>query len=236
MEEKFLQEIEQRIGYKFSDRHILVKAFTHSSSVDNRTASNERYEFFGDSVLGMVICQELFEQFEDYLEGDLTKIKSAVVSRRTCALVVEKLDLQQFLKIGRGMAGNRALSGSVAAGLLEAIIAGIYLDGGLEPAKDFILKNFGPFIERAASDQHQDNYKSLLQQHGQQKFNITPFYQLLDEKGPDHNKCFECEAVIGEHHFPSAWGVSKKDAEQKAAYNALVELGVIEEKFEESND
>ena len=92
------------------------------------------------------------------------------------------------------------------------------------------MKNFGPFIERAASDQDQDNYKSLLQQHGQQKFNITPFYQLLDEKGPDHNKCFECEAIIGEHHFPSAWGVSKKDAEQKAAYNALVDLGVIEEK------
>ena len=111
MEEKFLQEIEQRIGYKFSDRHILEKAFTHSSAVDSRTASNERYEFFGDSVLGMVICQEIFEKFTNYLEGDLTKIKSAVVSRKTCALVVEKLDLQQFLKIGRGMAGNKALSG-----------------------------------------------------------------------------------------------------------------------------
>jgi len=229
MDEEVLQQIEQIISYKFSDHNLLRKAFTHSSAVDNRFLSNERLEFLGDSILAVVICQSLFERFQGYLEGDLTKIKSLLVSRRTCARVDKQLGLQKFLKVGKGMVSSRALSGSIAAGLLEAVIAAIYIDGGLENARSFILRTFTPLIDQSDAQQAQGNFKSLLQQYVQQQFNVTPVYELLDEKGPDHDKCFELEAVVSGRHFPSAWGTNKKEAEQKAAFNALVELGVLKD-------
>ena len=227
MDEEILRQIERIIGYNFSDRKFLVKAFTHSSAVDNRLSSNERFEFLGDSILAVVVCQTLFERFDKYLEGDLTKIKSMLVSRRTCARIIKQMDLQKFLKVGKGMANSRALSGSLAAGLLEAIITAIYLDGGFEAAGEFVLRNFATLIEQADAKQSQGNFKSLLQQHAQQNLNTTPSYELLDEKGPDHDKCFESQVIINGHHFPSAWGRNKKEAEQKAAFNALIELGII---------
>ena len=100
----------------------------------------------------------------------------------------------------------------------------------------FIMKVFGSLIDRADAQQAQGNYKSLLQQHAQEQFNVTPVYILLDEKGPDHNKCFELGVVIDNHHFPSAWGTNKKEAEQKAAFNALVELEVLEKSSEDDDD
>lgn len=229
MDEQTIEQIEQVVGYKFSDRALLNKAFTHSSAVDDRYLSNERLEFLGDSVLATVICQTLFKQFENYLEGDLTKIKSTLVSRRTCAKVTKELNLLRFLEIGKGMVSNRALTGSITAALLEAIIGAIYIDGGFEPASDFIKKTFASLINQTDAKQAHGNFKSLLQQYAQQHLNTTPVYELLDEKGPDHDKCFESGAVIANHHFPSAWGINKKEAEQKAAFNALVELGVLEE-------
>jgi len=229
MDEQSLRQIEQTIGYEFSDRDLLRMAFTHSSAVDNRLLSNERQEFLGDAILADVICRTLFERFPNYLEGDLTKIKSMLVSRRTCAKIVKQLDLQKFLKVGKGMDDKRALLGSIAAGLLEAIITAIYIDGGSQAAHSFILRTFASLIDQADAEQSQGNYKSLLQQYAQQHFNVTPVYELLDEKGPDHNKCFESQAVVAGRRFPSAWGTNKKEAEQKAAFNALIELGVIED-------
>ncbi len=228
MEKKDLQQLEQLLGYQFSNKALLVEAFTHSSQTGNRLLSNERLEFLGDSILGLIICQSLFERFPEYLEGDLTKIKSMLVSRRTCAKLGRKLGLVEFLNVGKGMSGSRALTGSLAAGTMEAVIAAIYLDGGFEAAQDFISNVFGDLIAKADAKQHQENFKSLLQHHAQQHLNTTPLYELIDEKGPDHNKCFESEVVIGTRHFKSAWGINKKDAEQKAAYNALVELKVLE--------
>ncbi len=233
MDEEILRQIEQIIDYKFSDKNLLVKAFTHSSAVDDRLLSNERLEFLGDSVLAVVICQALFDNFTDYLEGDLTKIKSKLVSRETCAQISGQLGLQKFLKVGKGMVSNRALSGSLAAGVLETIIAAIHIDGGFDAARDFILRMYGPLIEQADAEQDHGNFKSLLQQYSQEQFNATPSYMLLDEKGPDHNKCFELEVTIEDRHFPSAWGSNKKEAEQKAAFNALIELGVLEKSAEE---
>jgi ribonuclease-3 len=233
MDEEILRQIEQIIDYKFSDKNLLIKAFTHSSAVDNRLLSNERLEFLGDSVLAVVICQALFENFKNYLEGDLTKIKSKLVSRETCAQISGQLGLQKYLKVGKGMVSNRALSGSLAAGVLESVIAAIYIDGGFDAARDFILRIYGPLIEQADAEHDQGNFKSLLQQYSQEQFNATPSYLLLDEKGPDHNKCFELEVVIEDRHYPSAWGTNKKEAEQKAAFNALVELGVLKKTAEE---
>jgi ribonuclease-3 len=236
MDEETQQQIEQITGYKFSNRNLLTKAFTHSSVADDRFLSNERLEFFGDSILAVVICQILFERFPGYLEGDLTKIKSMLVSRDTCSEVAGQLGLQKFLKVGKGLASDRALSGSLAAGLLEAVIAAIYIDSGLEAAHSFILRTFGPLIDQTDAEQTQGNFKSLLQEHAQQRLNATPIYELLDEKGPDHDKCFESQVFVGDRHFLSAWGRSKKEAEQKAAFNALVELGLLESTLPDHND
>ena len=136
MDEEALRQVEQIVEYEFSDKSLLETALTHSSAVDDRLASNERLEFLGDAVMALVICQALFERFSDYLEGDLTKIKSKLVSREVCAQISGRLGLQKFLKVGKGMISNRALSGSLAAGVLETIIAAMYLDGGFEVARD----------------------------------------------------------------------------------------------------
>jgi ribonuclease-3 len=229
MQQEKITEIEQMIDYQFKDKQLLIIAMTHSSSVENRDLSNERLEFLGDSVLGMVICNRLYEKFPHYLEGDLTKVKSTLVSRKTCSQVTSEIGLQKYMKVGKGMTSSKAITGSVAAGLLEALIAAIYQDGGLEEAKKFILKYFEPLIDLSNSQHGQGNYKSLLQQYVQQNFNSTPSYALLDEKGPDHNKCFETQIVINGRQFNSAWGINKKESEQKAAYNALIELGIITE-------
>lgn len=235
MDQGNLQEVEQLIGYHFSDESLLIQAFTHASAAEGRLASNERLEFLGDTILSLVICQTLFEQFPEYLEGDLTKVKSMLVSRRTCARLARKLGLERFLKVGKGMSYSSSLKGSLAAAALEAVIAAVYLDGGIDEARRFILTIFGPLIEKADAQEHQENYKSLLQQYAQQQFNTTPIYELLDEKGPDHNKCFESVVIIGNNRFTSAWGTNKKEAEQNAARNALAELGILEDVSPESD-
>jgi len=116
------------------------------------------------------------------------------------------------------------------------VIAAIYIDGGLEAARKFILNNFAPLIKEAEAEDAHGNYKSVLQQYAQDQFNVTPVYILLDEKGPDHNKCFESGVIVANRHFPSAWGTNKKEAEQKAALNALVELGVLKKSCSDSKD
>ena len=233
MDKDALYEIEQILGHEFANGRLLKRAFTHSSAVDNRLDSNERLEFLGDAILSTVICETLFDMFRDYAEGELTKMKSMLVSRGTCARVACRLNLPKFLTVGKGMLSSKALPTSLAAGLLEAVIAAVYIDSGFEAARDFIVRNFATLIEQVDSEEAHGNYKSLLQQHSQEQFNAAPIYVLLDEKGPDHNKCFESEVVIDQRHFPSAWGANKKAAEQKAAYNALVELGVLQNSAEQ---
>ncbi len=229
MDEETLAQIEELLDYHFKNRALLVESLAHSSQAPSRIKSNERLEFLGDSVLALVICQTLYTRFPHYLEGDLTKIKSMLVSRKICAKVAASMALQDFTLVGKGIDKTRALSGSIAAGTLEAIIAAVYLDGGFAAAERFILKTFGDMIDKADAQQHQENFKSMLQQHAQQTENETPTYELLDEKGPDHNKCFEICVVLGDRRFESAWGVTKKDAEQKAAMNALLKIGLLEE-------
>lgn len=221
-------------GYQFKDLDLLWAAFTHASCVDHRLDSNERLEFLGDAVLAMVVCDDIFKRYPQYLEGQLTKIKSAVVSRRTCAHIARQIGLIDLLQVGKGMCGQEPLPSSLAAAVLESVIAAIYLDSeDFDVVSSFILEQFGPHIEHAAASEHQRNYKSQLQQHAQQVLMATPFYEVLDEKGPDHSKCFEVCVVVNGRRFSGAWGPSKKDAEQKAARIALEELGVLENEPEE---
>jgi ribonuclease-3 len=226
--EDLARRIAEITGYEFTSLDLLWSAFTHASCVDHRLNSNERLEFLGDAVLAMVVCEDVFHRYPQYLEGQLTKIKSAVVSRRTCAQIARRIGLVDLLQVGKGMCGLDVLPSSLAAAVLEAIIAAIYIDSGsFETVRGFILDQFEAHIERAASSEHHRNYKSQLQQYAQQCLLATPFYEVLDEKGPDHSKCFEVCVVINGRRFAGAWGPSKKDAEQKSAKLALEELGVL---------
>jgi len=215
---------EERIGYSFKDKLILKAALTHASGAEHRLVSNERMEFLGDAILGAVVCERLYRQYPEYLEGDLTKIKSIVVSRQTCAKISEVLGLEKFLILGKGMTTHPNVPPSLLADVFESLIAAIYLDGGMEPTKKFVEAQLAPEIETAANDQFGGNFKSMLQQLAQRKYSTTPTYQLLDEKGPDHSKCFKIAAKIGDSRFQPAWGQNKKQAEQRAARNALDEL------------
>ena len=219
-----LEDCEKRIGYEFSNKTLLRASLTHASGALHRLASNERLEFLGDAILGAVVCDVLYHQYPDYLEGDLTKIKSMVVSRLTCAKISEALGLQEFLILGKGMATHPTVPPSLLADVFESLIAAIYIDGGNEPAREFITRYVVPEIEMAVAGEMAGNYKSLLQQLAQREHGTTPTYQLLDEKGPDHSKCFKIAARIGSSRYQAAWGRNKKEAEQRAASNALCEL------------
>jgi ribonuclease-3 len=223
-ENDILDECQTAIGYRFRKPKMLRAALTHASGADTRLASNERLEFLGDAILGLVTCERLFHVFPNYQEGDLTKIKSAVVSRRTCARISRKLNLGDYLFLGKGMHVHTAVPSSLLADVFESLVAAIYLDGGLEAARDFILQHVGPEIEHEAEGAHGGNAKSVLQQVAQREFGATPLYQMLDEKGPDHSKCFKIAAVIAGNAYAAAWGNNKKTAEQKAALNALAQI------------
>jgi len=218
------EKCERRIGYTFRDKALLCGALTHASGAQHRLASNERLEFLGDAILGAIVCELLYVQYPDYLEGDLTKIKSIVVSRQTCAKISEGLGLQEFLVLGKGMTTHPSVPPSLLADVFESLIAGIYLDGGDSASREFVSRYMGPEIELAATGELGGNYKSLLQQLAQREHGSTPTYNLLDEKGPDHSKCFKIAAQIGRTRYQGAWGRNKKEAEQRAARNALSEI------------
>jgi ribonuclease III len=221
---ELLTACEERIGYVFQDKALLQAALTHASGAEHRLASNERLEFLGDSILGAVVCELLFRQFPQYLEGDLTKLKSVVVSRQTCAKISYSLNMQEFLILGKGMTTSPKVPSSLLADVFESLVAAMYLDGGDQPARDFIEQHVVPEIELAAGGEMGSNYKSLLQQLAQREHGTTPTYQLVDEKGPDHSKCFKIAAQVGNSRYQPAWGRNKKEAEQRAARNALSEL------------
>lgn len=209
------------VGYQFADSSLLITALTHASGANSRLESNERQEFLGDAVLGMVVCAELFRRYPDWLEGDLTKVKSVVVSRRICAEVSDEMGLTGLLILGNGIDAQENLPTSLRAAVLESIIGAIYLDGGFEAAQRFIIKSMSEKIVTCATSENRENYKSALQQYAQRWMSATPQYEALDEQGPDHSKCFEVCVVIDNERYPSAWGPCKKDAEQEAAHRAL---------------
>jgi ribonuclease-3 len=221
---------EKVLGVTFKNEQLLQESLTHASIANHRLQSNERMEFLGDAVLDLIVCEALYLRFPQYLEGELTKIKSAVVSRRTCAEVANETGLADLLIIGKGISSREAMPSSLAAGVYESIVAAIYLDGGFEVVKEYILRTMTPKMIDIAANINQHNYKAMLQTHAQKEAGGTPMYELLDEKGPDHSKCFEvCVSVAG-RRFTSAWGPNKKMAEQKAALLALEELGVLDPK------
>lgn len=219
-----LAACQEAVGYAFKDPALLRAALTHTSGANTRAGSNERLEFLGDSVLGLVTCEALYARFPDYQEGDLTKVKSVVVSRKTCARFSDDLGLGEFLITGKGVAVYGELPANMLADVFESLVAAIFLDGGWEAARAFVLRFVGPEVERVASEAVSANAKSQLQHLTQRLFGAAPRYSLLDEQGPEHDKCFKVGAEAGGHQFPPAWGRTKKEAELKAAMNGVAEV------------
>ena len=221
------EPLQQAIGYRFRDRGLLEHSMTHTSraneDVSGGVTDNESMEFLGDALLGFVIADLLFREFPDYDEGQKSKTKAAIVSTTTLARQAERLKLGDHLLLGRGeeKTGGRRKQALLADGY-EALIAAIYLDGGIEPARTFIVREFGPLLEEARRiGVAGQDYKSTLQELLQARDQPLPEYRLVGTLGPDHNKLFEIEVAVNGEPVASATGPSKKEAEQEAARLAL---------------
>ena len=216
-----LAACERVIGYYFSKPSLLEAALTHSSLRAPDRECNERLEFLGDSVLGLVITEELYRLLPDQSEGELTRIKSAVVSRSALHTTSTRLGLARFAEFARGVGRRDALPASVVANLVESIIGAIYLDAGYYPAREFVLRHLGDELDKELSDRGAKNHKSLLQHEVQQAISVTPTYRTVEEEGPDHRKDFTVAALIRGREWGRATGGTKKEAEQEAARLAL---------------
>lgn len=221
-----LEACEGRVGYRFENPDLLLQALTHSSIKTIDQPCNERMEFLGDSILGLIITEFLFNFFGDRTEGELTQIKSVVVSTNALAAESLRLELDMAFQVGKGVTNRKELPPSLLANVFEAVVGAIYLDGGLEVARDFCLRNLYHQIVAVNQNRHPLNYKSLLQQHLQKHDGKTPTYKVIDESGPDHSKVFTVQAMVGRRTLGVGQGSNKKEAEQSAAEDSLTLLEV----------
>jgi ribonuclease-3 len=216
-----LGSLQDRLGHRFRDPSLLVLAMKHASSRGKQEGSNERLEFLGDSVLGLVVCQYLFERSTDTTEGQMTKVKSSVVSRSALARAGRWLELAEHLQVDEGLRQRRHLPVSLLADAYEALVGAIYLDAGLATARDFVLRTLAAEIEAAEADKHVPSYKSTLQELAQADGSGVPRYKLVRHEGPDHRRRYLCAVRVGEEDWGAGWGTTKKAAEQQAARDAL---------------
>ena len=228
-----LGPLEERIGHRFRDLGLLEHALTHRSRAHEDASGgvidNESLEFLGDAVLGFVIADMLFHRFPTHDEGYKSKVKASIVSSASLTRLAEQIDLGRYVLLGRGeeKTGGRRKH-AILADSFEAVIAAIYLDGGIDAARAFILGCFSPLIEtagdRAAEAAFTDDWKSALQEWLQANGRGLPSYRLASAEGPDHRKRFDVEVLVGGDAAGRAEGRSKKDAEQQAARAALGKL------------
>ncbi len=220
--------IEAKLGYTFRDKALLALAFVHRSYVNENkyiAAHNERLEFLGDSVLGMIISDFLYNYLPETPEGDLSYLRSRLVEASSCYSYVKKLDIIKYMLLGKGekMSDGRGRE-SIAADLFEAIIGAIFLDGGVDSAKSFIFLHFTDEMHSILKTPLK-NWKATLQDFCQKKFQQTPVYKVLSEAGPDHSKIFSISVVIREtEELGRGEGNSKKEAQQAAAHDAMKKL------------
>jgi ribonuclease-3 len=216
------------LGWNFTDLELLERALTHRSycSEHGLEESNERLEFLGDAVLGFVVTTYAYDRFPHLPEGELAKLRAAVVSAETLAVVAQELDVGACLRLGKGedVSGGRGKP-SILADAMEALIAAVYLDGGIDPARGFILSLFAPLVasagERAAEASFTEDWKSALQEWSQAQGRGLPHYRLAAAEGPDHRRRFDIEVLLEGEIVARAEGRSKKEAEQQAAKAAL---------------
>ena len=222
-----LNELEVAIGYRFRNIGLLQNALAHSSYANERwhnsLMSNERLEFLGDSVLGMLVAEFLYRTFPDRPEGELTRMRADMVCEATLAQIANCLELGKYFLLGKGeeQGGGRTRN-SILADAVESVIAACYLDGGMEAASAFVEKFV--LVNVPAKRMHNADYKTALQELVQQKKNQTLAYRLVGESGPDHDKQFEVELTLNGNVIGRGVGSSKKRAEQDAARIALEKM------------
>ncbi len=218
--------LEQQIGYRFKDRKLLDEALKHRSVIvttgESREDTNERLEFLGDAVLDLVVRESLLKHFPKAREGQLTRYKSSQVSGRQLSRLAREMNLGQFLQISSGeeRSGGRSRS-SILEDALEALIGAIYLDGGLNPARLFIEEFISRKVHPGHEPERDKNHKSLLLERVQSRGVSHPTYRVVREEGPDHAKTFSVEVIVDGKVYGSGEGLSKKQAEQNAARQAL---------------
>ena len=221
-----LKALENELGYTFQNPALLDRALTHSSYANEREAlgDNERLEFLGDSVLGFITAEYLFSEHKGVPEGELTRLRAYAVCEKSLDVYAREIGLGDYLLLGKGeeRTGGRERA-SVLSDAFEAVIAAIYLDGGMEPAKKFVLRFVHPYVE--AKPVFKD-YKTMLQEVTQQNPGETLEYVLVSETGPDHDKHFEVEVHLNSNVIGRGSGPSKKKAEQDAAREALALMGL----------
>lgn len=227
-----LKLLQRRLGYAFRNIRLLATALTHKSFINEASdkenaCDNERLEFLGDAVLGLVISDFLVQGFPDYSEGQLSRIKGFIVSESFLFEIAKELELGPCLLLGRGEenSGGR-LKRSILADAVEAVIAGIYLDGGFTSAHDFVIRHMGArIINLTGGEGHCiPEYKTILQEYSQGEYGCIPIYKVVSERGEDHNPEFEVNLFIDDKLCGKGKGGSKRRAEQNAALNALLKM------------
>ncbi len=216
-----LHNLQQILGHRFAKPTLLVESLTHASAKRDGFPSYERLEFFGDAVLGLVISEALLARFPDQAEGELTRMKSDLVSRTALVRIARRLGLSRYLAIGKGIP-KKSLPPSIAADAMEAVIGAVYLDGGHAAAKRLVLALYR--TDLAAAPKLADNAKSRLQELTQRLFGEAPVYTLISEQGPEHQKTFQVSCRITPRELGRGSGKTKKEAEQAAAAAALARL------------
>lgn len=223
--------LQKKLQYKFCRFHYLQEALTHTSFVNEnphlKLRSNETLEFLGDSVLGLVITEYLFKNFPDYSEGKLSILKSTLVSEQVLSEISRRLDLGDYLILGKGEdRGMTRLRPSVLSNALESIIGAIFLDRGLKAAGKFVHMIYKDKLKNMPKTEILGSFKNRLQHHTQKEFGCIPIYSVVSEKGPSHNKVYEITVSCNKQIYGRGRGSSKKRAEQEAAKDALVALGL----------
>ncbi len=218
--------LNRRLGYRFKREGILERAFRHASYVNEREkgdlGNNERLEFLGDAVLDLAVSHILMDLFEDVNEGELSKYRASVVNEGGLCQVARELQLGDYMFLGRGEELTQGREKpSILANTLEALLGALYLDAGFERTKEIIQRLFMPLIEKINADRPMNDFKSILQEHTQEKYKQRPEYRLVEERGPAHDRTFRVSLRLEGRIIAGGVGKSKKEAEQKAAREAF---------------
>ena len=218
-----MDKIEESIGYIFKDKNLLKKAMTHTSyAYENKVDSNEKLEFLGDSILEFISSKYLFKNYPKLQEGEMTKVRAAVVCEKSLYKIATLHNFSDFLYLGKS---EKKTGGekrpAILADSVEAVIAAIFLDGGISQAEKFIIDNLKDEIEIATKHVGDRDYKTVLQEKLQAKGEVQITYQIISESGPDHDKCFTAEVKVNGKTLASGTGKSKKSSEFEAANNAI---------------
>lgn len=224
-----LEGLEEKLGYHFEDRELLLQALSHRSFANEQEveiSDNEVLEFLGDAVLGLVVSEMLFRRHPELSEGQMSKLKAFLVSADTLARQAETIDMGSYLLLGRGEEKTDGRGkDSLLANAFEAVIAAIYLDGGMSAVAGFLDRMLWPQLATAAQrDPSLRDFKSLLQERLQANGQPLPVYRVVEETGPDHDKLFEVELLVGGEYLATGRGRTKKSAEQAAAETALADI------------